>query len=204
MRRWRQCHECRLLTAHRVSSRSCNGWSRAPLRRRRQPSRTKRSALPPHTLPGCPTGPACRCLRPPLGWLPSRVCTYLARLPKKYGRWCVVPAAHDLWTGRLQGDNLVSHEGVSLVLKGVRCRLNDDFAAGQEARRASVSGGGARCRRAQPSAATSACPCVTTSITHRTAYPPSTSPLLKQRGGVTPQRQRSSSPTASLVQWARR
>ena len=109
MRRWRQCHECRLLTAHRVSSRSCNGWSRAPLRRRRQPSRTKRSALPPHTLPGCPTGPACRCLRPRLGWLPSRVCTYLARLPKKYGRWCVVPVAHDLWTGRLQGDNLVSH-----------------------------------------------------------------------------------------------
>ena len=66
------------------------------------------SALPP-TLPGCPTGPACRCLRPRLGRLPSRVCTYLARLPKKYGRWCVVPAAHDLWTGRLQGDNLISH-----------------------------------------------------------------------------------------------
>ena len=45
-------------------------------------SLTKRNALP-HPLPGCPTGPACRCQRPDLGRFPTHVCTYFAQVSKE-------------------------------------------------------------------------------------------------------------------------
>ena len=60
--------------------------------------------------PRLPHG-ACLSVSTAPSWVASLSCVHiLSSAPQEYGRWCVVPAAHDLWTGRLQGDNLVSHE----------------------------------------------------------------------------------------------